>query len=469
VEKSCVVCVVVFYSKIILNSPGVRGNYNHSVMEKKKRFSLFSSFGAEKKKSVDDHDGASNADTAQSSRGADIAENISMIESEISDTSDINGGTSSSNFHLPINKRDSSLKAIGEDIKKMHKKIDARNKENLKQNIKTNEPKQKARILELKKLIEKIKLQIESERESGVAALEKLTEKVIEFENEINRIKSQMYFPSSKIAYGMDGIFVGYDDFWIEKIYGKVTLKMLPGIGCWETDRNGFVPPRLHVTLTGNASDMSDDATGVGHSQSMSGEESGGGFKSKFSRRRSMTPTKDTSTHSSASGGSGGGGGSRRKSMSPNKESDANTDEKEGMGVRIRLDQFNLKSDSSSLSVALDALDLYMVIRVQISLEFIPKKVVSKDISATTKTDNSKLRRRSLSNAGAGINHSESFDLSHSRRSDPYDGYEWVIPKRDGLVITVQSFRGPMGLGRNVMSTLVSLVTPMVRTMVRNV
>ena len=100
----------------------------------------------------------------------------------------------------------------------MHKKIEMRDKERLKQYVKVNEPKQKARIVELKKLIERIKHQIDSERESGVAALEKLTEKVTDFENEINRIKSHMYFPSSKIVYGMDGIFVGYDDFWIEKI-----------------------------------------------------------------------------------------------------------------------------------------------------------------------------------------------------------------------------------------------------------
>ena len=421
-----------------------------------KRFSIFGGFGAEKKaSSPDNNDTASDCGTAFSSHSGDITENAS----EASSTTDVDGGTSSSSFRLPINKRDSALQAIGRDIKKLHRKIEDREKAKLHQFVKCNQPKQKARIAELKKLIEKITSQIDTERESGLAALDTLNEKILELENEINRIKSHMYFPSSKIACGRDGVYVGYDDFWIEKMYGKISLKMLPGVESGQHDMCEVVPPRILLVLTGDSS-TSEPTTGDS-SVSVKGPPSEGppacveeGLSARR-RQNSLTPNKKGPKQSTSS------------------HAASLVDVEEGIGVRIRLDQFNLKADSSSLAIALDALDLSVVMKVQIILEFVPKAKGKVTVTASSSSGNgrvdNRMRKRSLSNVGSTTSGASSSDHdlpSPSKPASPFNLYEWEIPKKDGLVISVQSFRGPLGIGRNVMSTLVGLVTPMVRTMV---
>jgi hypothetical protein len=277
----------------------------------------------------------------------------------------------------PILKNDLSLRRIGESMKAIQKDIDVMESKRQTQEIKTNTPKFKQEIKDIKEIIVKLKRRIEIETNEGVAHIQNLSSEILTHSAKIDQIKQNMYFPFSSFRHGSDGVYLSYNDIWLEKICGCLLVDCIPSKsirGCL-TEKAKFV-----MVLTGDNYNMIEKASyGYIH--------------------------KDI------------------------KQEDS------GMTIRLLLEDFNLKYESSKLpSLSLKELLLELTIKVTANMSY------------ESSTENKS---------------------SSSKKSNGANNKQMLIGKwicdADNFHVEVLSFKGPFSLGQGTMSTLVSLITPQIR------
>lgn len=139
----------------------------------------------------------------------------------------------SSSIHSPssdivLRIKDTNLTNLGRVIRNLEMRCE--NMDNIEQSdwAKYKKPTLKLQITELEKYCKNLHLQIESQVHRGLEVVSKLEDELNTFSERLETIKKKFYFPDSKLSFGQNGIYVAFDDFWLENISGQFDLEMAP-------------------------------------------------------------------------------------------------------------------------------------------------------------------------------------------------------------------------------------------------
>jgi hypothetical protein len=110
--------------------------------------------------------------------------------------------------------------------------------DNIKPGLKATIKSIEAQIIELKK---KLTLSLSSEQ---IDALEKCID---DLNMKLDGIKKTRYFPYNKVAYGTGGVYVTWDNMFLEEASGKFHFEMFPGC------TNNYQVPTIVFTLSGTS------------------------------------------------------------------------------------------------------------------------------------------------------------------------------------------------------------------------
>jgi hypothetical protein len=123
---------------------------------------------------------------------------------------------------------DSTLAAIGKQIKFIESEAKKAEEEKLKTWKEEARPHLEATIANLEKKIVAIKKTIEKEAEKGYQHISKFEEELEKMIVELDVAKRCFYFPYTDITLGTGGVYLALDDFWLEYCSGGYHVEITP-------------------------------------------------------------------------------------------------------------------------------------------------------------------------------------------------------------------------------------------------
>lgn len=126
---------------------------------------------------------------------------------------------------------DPTLDSIGEQIREIEDDIRqdyARKLQNWKINV---VPQVKASIEKTEEKINALRSQIKSDRSGDDSVILSKKLELKELRNYLDSIKRKLYFPENLESFGSDGLYIGYDNFWLQNIAGAFDLEVQPAMG----------------------------------------------------------------------------------------------------------------------------------------------------------------------------------------------------------------------------------------------
>lgn len=112
-------------------------------------------------------------------------------------------------------------------MKIIHRNIERNEDIRNRQTLAVDIPRQKNEIHNIQDSIEQLRMRINIEREEGVEHVERLASEITHREHKINEIMQRMHFPSAPYVMGSDGLYVGFNDIWVETISGKLQFEII--------------------------------------------------------------------------------------------------------------------------------------------------------------------------------------------------------------------------------------------------
>lgn len=280
---------------------------------------------------------------------------------------------------------------------------------------------------------------LDSESKIGMEHSLMLNEEFQACKEALDDVNRRIYCPDANYVFGgsdMGGVFVSFDDFHIEYANGHLHLKLTPG----ETPS---------ITL-----------------EMMSGGSGGGGSGSGTEGVSGSTSSTSLSTPGKSGGGSGPGSSS---GTSPSA-----TQHEHGVSVRLRLDNFRLRStkEAGLPNITFAKLEVQLSLNISIVLKFVTPKKSSKHKHRHGHKSKSKWRGGSFSSnlAGASSGFRSSFMSDNSNSSSGAgkssnkndDQGRWTTTAAD-FKIDLLSFKGPYGIPRSLVSLILTFAAPLIR------
>lgn len=127
-----------------------------------------------------------------------------------------------------IRVRDPALVAIGKQIKAIETECKTIDDSDNNDWLKYNKPALVIQIRELEKVCESLKQNIDKEVHKGLDYISKLEEELRHYTNRLEEAKKKFYFPHSLISLGQGGVYMAFDDFWLENASGHFDIDLVP-------------------------------------------------------------------------------------------------------------------------------------------------------------------------------------------------------------------------------------------------
>ena len=124
--------------------------------------------------------------------------------------------------------KDDSLSSIATQLKQLEAECKKSAAKKMQTWLENEAVALKASIKASGKLADALKTRLKTASSSSV--LTSLEEELGILENQMDSEKRALYFPSSRISLGSNGLYIGLDDLWLETLSGSFSLSLVPGV-----------------------------------------------------------------------------------------------------------------------------------------------------------------------------------------------------------------------------------------------
>ena len=121
-----------------------------------------------------------------------------------------------------------SLSETARDLKHLEAVCKKDMDNTLKEFNKTTVPLYKVTVKDLDLRIAALKKRIKTEQARGEAHLLALEEEMDGYVSQLDQIKCKLYFPLQIFSMGSGGVYVAFDDMWLEQLSGRFNIQLLP-------------------------------------------------------------------------------------------------------------------------------------------------------------------------------------------------------------------------------------------------
>lgn len=151
-------------------------------------------------------------------------------------------GTSPQSFDPNLRIRDMNIVNTGKQIKGFESQHQAMEDSELKEWNKSHKPILGSQIIELEKKVNAMRMRLEAEvLNHGLDSVKGLEDELKILVDALEDCKKRYHLPYSPIVLGQGGIYLGFDDIWIENISGHFLLDLVPSSDT----------PQINLVLTG--------------------------------------------------------------------------------------------------------------------------------------------------------------------------------------------------------------------------
>lgn len=126
---------------------------------------------------------------------------------------------------------DPLLESIGEQLQDLEDEVVLLEETKWQDWRKNDAPAMKQLIENLEEKIESYRSRLSKEKTRGGEHISLMEEKIQEKLLLRDETKLMYHFPQSKTSFGQDGLYMAFDDLWIENISGKFEIEISPSMG----------------------------------------------------------------------------------------------------------------------------------------------------------------------------------------------------------------------------------------------